>query len=83
MGAGRQRTQQRPSGALSKPDPACGFLISLGLCEAALNLHVFLLGVAEGTTAHGNLSFWQELLCPDSGNSLWPVIITPVPTQRL
>lgn len=49
MGAGRLRTQQRPSGALSKPDPACGFSLSLGPREdeAALNLHVVTLGVAE------------------------------------
>lgn len=49
MGTGRQRAQQRPSGALSKPDPACGFSLSLGPCEdeAALNLHIVMLGVAE------------------------------------
>lgn len=49
MGAGRHRTQQRPSGALSKPHPACGFSLSLGPREdeAALNLHVVTLGVAE------------------------------------
>lgn len=49
MGADRQRAQQRPSGALGKAGPACGFSLSPGPRGdgAALNLHVVLLGVAE------------------------------------
>lgn len=65
-GAGRQRTQQRPSGALSKPDPACGF--SLSLCPhedgAALNLHVVVLGVAERNYCSGELQFLARAALP-------------------
>lgn len=76
----RQRALQRPRTALGKPGSCLWLLMVMKL---PWTCRLFFWVLLKGSTAHRSLSFWRELLRPNSGNSFWLVIITPVPRQRL